>query len=261
VAGYPQGVSVSGIGAHRSRPGGEPGSGWDDRLPDGEVRLVVFFRALVPGRVKSRLAAELGSRTACGLYRAMLEDMAAHLAILLANMPRIQILPFADRRAPATLLFWPEAHIQNGATLADRMRNAFDLCFASGSGPVLLIGTDIPGLTWDVLLELLTSLSTNEGCIGPAADGGYYAIGFTRDGYRPEALTQAANAAGDETELFRTTSHLMSAAGARVHHGPALQDVDTLEDLDRALRSMEVGPPSSQTSHLWNFVTKFRILK
>jgi len=44
----------------------------------------------------------------------------------------------------------------------------------------LLIGSDIPGLTTEVIEEAFTSLLTKDAVIGPADDGGYYLIGFRK---------------------------------------------------------------------------------
>jgi hypothetical protein len=46
---------------------------------------------------------------------------------------------------------------------------------------VLLIGTDIPSLTPGDLAEAASLVADDVLVIGPAADGGYYLIGTTRD--------------------------------------------------------------------------------
>ena len=47
---------------------------------------------------------------------------------------------------------------------------------------VLLVfkGSDIPGITQDILYEALEKLEDNEMVLGPAADGGYYLVGMSR---------------------------------------------------------------------------------
>jgi glycosyltransferase A (GT-A) superfamily protein (DUF2064 family) len=57
------------------------------------------------------------------------------------------------------------------------MKAAFnDLCPQFES--VMLIGTDIPNLSMDILKDATLALVENELVIGPSLDGGYYLIGM-----------------------------------------------------------------------------------
>jgi glycosyltransferase A (GT-A) superfamily protein (DUF2064 family) len=51
---------------------------------------------------------------------------------------------------------------------------------ALGPGPVLVVGSDIPGLTAAHVRHALRLLGAADAVIGPAEDGGYWAIGFRR---------------------------------------------------------------------------------
>ena len=50
---------------------------------------------------------------------------------------------------------------------------------------VVLVGTDIPGLSADIMTAALAALDASQLVLGPAIDGGFYLIGAT---VVPEAL-------------------------------------------------------------------------
>ena len=70
---------------------------------------------------------------------------------------------------------------QTGDDLGERMKLAFLRCFSEGARSVVLIGSDIPDLPARIVDEAFRALDENDAVIGPAADGGYYLIGFKRD--------------------------------------------------------------------------------
>ena len=65
------------------------------------------------------------------------------------------------------------------------MENAFQRCFADGFTAVVLIGSDIPDLPPEILAEAFAALDSRGAVIGPAVDGGYYLIGFTKEMFAP----------------------------------------------------------------------------
>jgi hypothetical protein len=194
-------------------------------------RLILFYRAPVPGEVKTRLAADIGKQAALEAYRGMLSDILDQLSPLqelwlpMVDRP-IEDLP-ADQRGP-----FAEPRIQRGENLFDRMCDGFERAFADGAHTALLMGTDIPQIHLSHIEWFLKSMETHDACIGPAPDGGYYLIGFHRDRFVPEVFhrpTPPAERARAETVLR------MKAAGLRVAVGETLRDIDTLEDLNEAV--------------------------
>ena len=74
---------------------------------------------------------------------------------------------------------------QRGADLGDRERGVFEDLFRDGFSPVVMIGSDLPTLPAERVVEAIDRLraSDHRVVLGPANDGGYYLIGLaTRAG-------------------------------------------------------------------------------
>jgi hypothetical protein len=92
--------------------------------------------------------------------------------------------------------------------------------------PVIIIGTDCPGLTADILCAALDALAENDIVLGPALDGGYYLIGFRR--FYPDLFTGIPWSTAEVLPLTRLAA---SRAGLTIAMLPPLSDVDVPEDL------------------------------
>ena len=127
----------------------------------------------LPGRVKTRLAREVGSTVATWWFRHQLKKTIRNL-----NDPRWDIIVslspdiFVKRRN-----FWsPEINCipQGRGNLGQKMRNILKL-FANR--PICIIGGDIPGITRLEISEAFKNLASRKFVIGPAEDGGFWLIG------------------------------------------------------------------------------------
>ncbi len=115
--------------------------------------------------------------------------------------------------------------------LGQRMRSAFEHSIEAGAEKVVLIGTDIPDITADLLQQAFFSLLTRDVVIGPSRDGGYYLIGMVAN----QAL-QLYPLLFEEThwstgELFAATLSRLEKAGYEVAVLPTLRDIDLPADL------------------------------
>jgi rSAM/selenodomain-associated transferase 1 len=192
--------------------------------------LLIFAREPVLGRVKTRLAADIGPEAALATYRELLALTAA--AVQAAQVPATVWLA----EAPATPALgtparpeWPGLpwRVQPAAgSLGERMAHAFAEAFAAGAGHVVVIGTDCPGLTADLLQQAFAQLATYDLVVGPAADGGYYLLGMNELHASLFANKQWSTAAVLPATLA-DAKHL----GLRVAHLPMLADVDSGADL------------------------------
>ena len=142
---------------------------------------------------------------------------------------------------------------QNGDDLGDRMENAFEHVFSDGVEDALLIGSDIPGLTAEVINEAFNALLKNEAVIGPASDGGYYLIGFKKGSFEPNIFHDMI---WSTKTVFRETMDRLHEASLKVHVLPELTDVDTVDDL-KTLMSQVKGP-TPEPSRTRSFLEKHR---
>lgn len=139
-------------------------------------RVVVFLRAPCRGRVKTRLAREIGAAAALAFYRQTALATVRRLAADPLFETVLALVPERGARPDP----WPR-HLrrlrQVGHDLGARMAHALSTL---GPGPVLVVGSDIPGLTAAHVRHALRLLGAADAVIGPAEDGGYWAIGFRR---------------------------------------------------------------------------------
>lgn len=96
--------------------------------------------------------------------------------------------------------------------------------FGHRPGPALLIGMDTPQVTPELLDVDFTGC---DAWFGPAADGGFWALGLADPG-PAEALLRGVPMSTPETGAVQRER--LRAAGLRVRELPCLRDVDTAAD-------------------------------
>ena len=195
-------------------------------MPDKSI-VLLFIKAPFKGRVKSRLAAAVGEEAAFELYKNFILDIIDALST--SGYPfRVCFYPPDAEEAITTWLVGHPAAPQDGNELGERMELAFKKIFTEGFTSAILIGSDIPDLTPAVFHEALESLNDNDAVIGPAADGGYYLIGFNKRSFLPRIFRGIP---WSTDTVFRETMDILKESSLRVHLVPQWKDVDTLEDL------------------------------
>ncbi len=196
----------------------------------GPEQLLIFAREPVQGRVKTRLAADIGPVAALAVYRDLLRLTAA--AVTAAQVPATVWLAEAPVPAAAATQPRPEWpglpwQVQPAAEeLGGRMVHAFTQAFAAGAARVVVIGTDCPGLRPDLLRRAFDHLATNDLVLGPAEDGGYYLLGLRE--LQPELF---ANKNWSTASVLADTLADAARLGLRVAQLPTLSDVDSAQDL------------------------------
>lgn len=201
-------------------------------LPPSE-HLLIFAREPVLGRVKTRLAADIGPEAALATYRELLALTAA--AVAAAQVPATVWLAEAPTEstpgvhASAARPEWPGLpwQVQPAAdSLGARMAHAFAEAFAAGAGRVVIIGTDCPGLTADLLQQAFVQLATHDLVVGPADDGGYYLLGMKKL-HASLFINKQWSTAAVLPATLADAEHL----GLRVAQLPTLADIDSGSDL------------------------------
>lgn len=196
-------------------------------IPDGCV--VVFGRQPVPGLAKTRLGGGIGDRRAAAVYEVMLqrtvdEAVASELPVILelAELPQ-------EGWSPPHDLPWV---LQCDGDLGARMRTAFGRCFDAGYERVVLVGSDIPGLSRAHLRRSIQLLDNVPVVLGPARDGGYYLVAQRAPG--ADLFTGITWSVSDTLALTRMRLLDLSLGYGEVE---TLSDVDCRGDLEEALTS------------------------
>ena len=197
--------------------------------PKTITAVALFVRIPVPGRVKTRLANDLGADGACELYRAIVTDVLE--SIKSSDLP---LYLFCDAMNDGNLpLEWIDASnrvvIQQGDNIGERMAAAFMYCFNEHIDKVILIGSDIPGINARLLLAAEKILESCDITIAPAADGGYCLIAMNRNAFLSAIFKDIP---------WSTDAVLSKTIETCVKHGRSiklldcLQDIDTIEDFN-----------------------------
>lgn len=192
--------------------------------------LVVFARAPVLGRVKTRLAERLGAEAALALYRAFLDDTCA-----LSTVAEKRVLAVAGD--PQSLSELAARHglaleAQADGDLGARMSSAI-----AKHAPACIIGSDSPSLPREQLTLAMRALDDHDFVVGPSTDGGYWLIGA-----RAAApwLFDGIAWGGDKV-FFDTLARLR---GRRHVMLPFHFDVDETADLETLRKHLAELPPS-----------------
>jgi rSAM/selenodomain-associated transferase 2 len=115
---------------------------------------------------------------------------------------------------------------QGTGDLGCRMGRAFAEAFSEGVDRAVIIGTDCPEITPELICESFERLATSNLVFGPATDGGYYLIGLRRPA--PELFT---NIPWGSERVLEETLRLANELSLNVSLLKALSDVDRPEDL------------------------------
>jgi rSAM/selenodomain-associated transferase 1 len=138
-------------------------------------RIILFAKAPVPGRVKTRLHGRLTPSAAAALHEAMVEDT---LSLLSSFSPLATVELHTDVPTSAWPGFKGARHLQSAGDLGHRLLSALQGALEAGSPLALILGSDSPGLPPGHIERLLDCPGDLR--LGPAADGGYYAIAARR---------------------------------------------------------------------------------
>lgn len=186
--------------------------------------LLIFTKNPIKGKVKTRLAKDIGDSKALEIYQYLLQytrkvtqSIDADKAVFYAD--------FVDMTDG-----WHNAHYtkfaQEGEDLGARMKNAFAQGFAKGYSRVVIIGSDCVQITQNIITNAFEALETHDVVLGAAKDGGYYLLGMCR------LYAQVfENKPWSTSEVFAQTLQDFEQARATVYQLPQLSDIDTVADL------------------------------
>ncbi|HVK43680.1 MAG TPA: TIGR04282 family arsenosugar biosynthesis glycosyltransferase [Micropruina sp.] len=178
--------------------------------------LVVVAKEAVPGRVKTRLHPPYSLEQAATLAQACLLDTLDVGEVLPATR-RILLIEGRGPGRPG----WQEWQQPSGG-LDERLA----WCLDQLSGPMLLVGMDTPHLDPAGLRPAFDWPEHVDAFLGPADDGGFWAIGLRRpDG----SLVRGVPMSRDDTGAMQLRR--LTGAGLRVHLLPSMRDIDTAPDL------------------------------
>lgn len=138
-------------------------------------RLILFVKAPRYGAVKTRLARDVGRLAAWTFYRRALERLVRRLGRDRRWQTWLAVTPDRARRGFRPRPRGTTVIGQGRGDLGQRMARAF-ACVPPGA--TVLIGADIPGIKPAHIALAFRRLASHDAVFGPAADGGYWLVGF-----------------------------------------------------------------------------------
>lgn len=186
-----------------------------------EALVIVFVKNIKLGTVKTRLAKTIGDQGAFDVYSELVK--LTELATSALNVDKR--IYFSDTIVNTK---WRNDFktIQQGADLGERMCNAFIEGFDAGYKKIVLIGSDLPDIHANHILNGLEALEKNEVVFGPAEDGGYYLVGLSK---MNKCIFE--NKPWSQPNLLEITLKELETNNIKVGHLDTLNDIDTFEDL------------------------------
>jgi len=219
-----------------------------------KAACVVMAKWPEPGRVKTRLAREIGPEAAAELARAMLQDTLDRAC----EAPAQAFLAVdAGEGTVSEEMAGVPVEPQRGEGLGERIAHAVAGRWEAGREAVVVLGTDSPNFPDAFLMAALEALTAGAASVlGPTRDGGLYLLGFRRGGEGSGGRLHRALgplAWGTEVAFEEVRRALAPPLGPPEVLEP-WYDVDLPEDLARLARDLDdpasPGRPSPHI-HRW----------
>ena len=187
--------------------------------------LIIFVKNPQLGKVKTRLAADVGDERALEIYCRLISK--THEVTKSGGFDKWVF--YSDVREENDL--WQsgyEKKLQQGGNLGERISNAFQAGFEHGYNRVCIIGSDCYELDTDTISNAFKELDNHDFVIGPANDGGYYLLGMNT--FYSELFLGVD---WSTEKVLDQTIAGVTKAEKQYHLLPVLTDIDTLEDLQQ----------------------------
>ena len=191
-------------------------------------KIVVLTKAPRAGRVKTRLAQDLGDEVAARIHELLVMETLRRAKRTGLPVTVSLALDEDDSFSVKLSSLGVQVEPQCAGDLGQRLRHAL-----RGEGIAIALGTDCVTFQPDWLLRV--HARTDAVYVGPADDGGYWCIAV--DGSDTEAARLLFEGMPwSEPTLLQCTERRLREAGRPLIRLPSAYDIDRLQDLERLLR-------------------------
>lgn len=213
--------------------------------------LIIMSKTPIPGLAKTRLKGILSDVDCANLQMAMLKDLFMTteklknvLDIFLFYTPKEQF-QLMKNISPSYIKLYQ----QQGETIGDRMYNAAELLLKKYN-QAIIIGSDIPEIDENIILDAFDKLKYCDAVIGPTYDGGYYLIGFKK---LDKKVFDNQIPWGDRS-VFELTLKNFEKCKFNYKIVQSCSDIDTKEDLIAFLRRNSTNIKAENTYKFLNSI-------
>ncbi len=195
--------------------------------------IILFVKYPEKSKIKTRLAKDINEDFVLELYKFLVIDI-----LFTINKSNYDFKIFFDPPGYLSKMKnWLGDQYsfieQNGKDLGEKMKNAFLNIFEDNYNKAIIIGSDIPDISDEILLESLNRLENNEAVIGPTFGGGYYLIGFKKDSFLDKVfygINWSTNT------VFNLTMKIFKQNKYNTYILKKLNDIDTIYDLKKFIK-------------------------
>ena len=198
-----------------------------------EDLVILFTRYPYPGKCKKRLIPAFGNAGAANILKQLVEYSITTLntfSSLHANTP-YHIYYYGASTSDMEQWLGEKSYTkQQGNNIGERMADALITELQTAKNCVL-IGSDCPEISPELLKEAFRALQQNDLILGPAYDGGYYLIGV-KNSSKATAIRQLfRDISWGSDRVLLETKQRADDLNFRVHLLQKLHDIDTPDDL------------------------------
>lgn len=187
---------------------------------------MIFVKNPVLGKVKTRLAKTIGDAQALHVYQNLLR-FTSDVSKPLVQDKQVFYSDFLPKEDILFEDYFFQKAVQQGNDLGERMKNAFKNSFEQGFDSVIIIGSDCPQITTELLQDAFEALKNYPVVLGPATDGGYYLLGMN------EYIVQVfENKIWSTATVLEDTLKDLNNLGIDYTLLPMLTDIDEEKDLN-----------------------------
>jgi glycosyltransferase A (GT-A) superfamily protein (DUF2064 family) len=170
----------------------------------------------LPGEIALASSQSNEAASGCGWEREQIAPVAKASLLPLQEKDRMRGKSVCSDRIP-----------QGRGGLGQRMQRIFDRC---GRGPLIIVGTDIPFMTREIIVEAFRQLRHADAVFGCAEDGGYWLVGLRRI---PKRHAPFESVRWSSPHALADT--LQNLRSQRIAFAATLFDIDTEADYRRYL--------------------------
>ncbi|SEN21528.1 hypothetical protein SAMN05216454_101203 [Peptostreptococcus russellii] len=195
--------------------------------------FIIFTRLPIPGQTKTRLEGCLTKKQCSELHKNMLKDLNETSKNIDADI-FISYTPNGDTKILSEIFTVKNKKFsQRGEDIWFRMYDSMNRVFNMGYDRVVLIGADIPEMSYKHINKSFKVLDNVDVVITPTEDNGYCLIGSKKP---IKEIFEMYNVSKDKTVIENTIA-LVCDAGLTVHINEKLLDLDEGEDLEELTNS------------------------
>lgn len=201
--------------------------------------VIVFAKAPIAGRTKTRLTPAVSPADAAVLHDAFVRDTLRNLL----DFAHAQVELHTDVKTDAWSGLPVPRRLQHEGDLGLKMFHALRAALEAGHPRAMILGSDVPDLPSDHIASLL-QLDADI-ALGGCSDGGYWGIAARR--VHPRMFDGVEWSSGRERQQ---TIAACRACGFSVANGRSWDDVDTPEDLVRLKDSRSAPASASEINRI-----------